>query len=225
MYQHHILIYGICDPNLKIIEPFQEYYNGDIRFVGFEYSRIDRLFENYTGGYDKLLISGSTPSQLLIDLWNETYPNIESAQYDAKSYALIKGTREYSFGKANVCFGYWINTNDLDVLDSIHEEVNGDDNINGINLRLLSVEHNMYNYVPTGLFYGVVLDELPNEDEDDNEFVATCFNKLYVPVPIPSRSDIITYLVNKFNIDDPKKLIISDKSELVVIETVCHCCS
>jgi len=219
---YHILIYGtFIDKDIKCISPFKEYYTPmrdekGLNFIGFQFDRINRLYQDYIHDPNILIISNVSPSQAIKNLWNETYPEIEG-----KCYCLIQNVSHYTNG--SVAYGYWINTENYETDDLLNDFHMRGKNING--MTMFSPDHVQSDSTPAPFFYGKLLARLPeNEDENDCELSATNFMKIYKPQNIPSRLECLNDIINKIKID-PKSIIFFDQPEITVICNMCYCCT
>ena len=213
---YHILIYGIVKNNdIKCISPFKEFsVSEDLKFIGFQFDRIDRLYQDYNHSTDILTISNSSPSQAMKDLWNETYPEIEG-----KCYCLIQNVRVSHYANGSVVYGYWIYTKDDETSDLL-SDLRGDD-IN--NMIIFCPDHVQSDQTPASFFYGKLLAELPS-NEDEDELLAENFMKIHKSQNISSRSECLNNIVNKLE-TNPKNITLSERPEITVICNMCYCCT
>lgn len=185
------------------------------KFIGFEYARIDGLFDNYTHDSDKLILVNSEPRQELMEMFRETWPDLK-----AKSYALIQNVRVSHHANGVIAYGYWVHTKNDDILDLIAKNINNSKKKMGF----ISVSHNMVKSTPSEHFYGIILEYLPSCEDgaDDCVTLAKKLRKTYEPVEIPSKSKCKERIVELLNNDD---FTLGKTPEIVVISTMCYCCT
>lgn len=235
---YHILIYGLLkDEQMKCISPFKEYkVSKELTFIGFQFDRIDRVYQDYNHDTDVLTISNSSPSQAIKDLFNETYPNKE-----AKCYCLFRNRSELSsrYGSGSVVYGYWLDAEGDDLSDLL-SDLRGYD-VNG--MMMFCPDHVQSDSISHQFFYGKLLAELPcteDDNEEDHELLANNFMKIYRKQDIPSKEECINAIISKCNSKDfllsvrreddnflakSKNIILSGGPVITVICDMCYCCT
>lgn len=244
---HHKLIYGFpLSDSLDSEEsnhgnPFRKYYLpmygcddvGEGGFIGFEYGRVNGLFDNFNPSYNgRLCFNTAEVPREIIQLFKERYPNRQ-----AKCYALLQNAYTSHYACGEIMYGYAITLNesdpgeDADTLnDHTHTKLEGD--LSG-KLQIVEVGHNMdtssaqrsscsYDY-----FVGTSINGFTTcEDNDGCEKLAEELSTQYrAPHDFPSKEEIQTILDKIGGTEKPIKYSLSFLPMLVFVQTMCYCCT
>jgi hypothetical protein len=214
---HHKLIWGsVIDRDLNIKETalFKKYSlpiygipdKGE-HFIGFEYGRINGLYDHLHYCYEgELQFTRSEVPDGIRELFEKTYPELTGSRH-----AIIQNVRNSHYASGRVMHGYWILNDMCDVEGSKL----------GHDLMVLSIDHNMShtNSTPSHALIGI---NLAFFEQDDSEELADKLSRLYSSrnSKLPSREDVLRIL-HTIHPD----IRISEIPMLCLIQTMCYCCT
>jgi hypothetical protein len=177
------------------------------RFIGFEYGRINSLYDqlHYCYKGELKFTSSEVPDEI-----KETYPNLVGS-----CHAIIQNVRNSHYVSGKVMHGYWVySDSDYGLCDTI-----GDDLDHRLNKNF--IDHNMTdtNSVPSHIFIGIQLMRLNTEDTEE---LAWQLSRSYSPKNsrLSSREDVLKVL-HEIN----PSVRISEIPMLCLIQTICYCCT
>ena len=222
---HHKLIYGSLIEKDKYIQetdlfkiyslPIYGYPRKGDHFIGFEYGRINGLYDYLHYSYEgELKFTQCEVPNVIKQLFKDNYPDLVGS-----CHAIIQNVRNSHYASGNVMYGYWIITDDEDYLiNAIGEDL-------GHDLTIESVGHNMQdtNSIPSNFFVGITTERFAsNEDEDDHQHLAKQLSGSYSfkDCKLPSREDILIVL-HKIH----PNLNITSIPMICLIQNMCHCCT
>lgn len=233
---HHKLIYGSIIDKDECIQttdlfkryslPIYGYPEEGEHFIGFEYGRINGLYDHlhYTYQGELTFTQAQVPEEIK-RLFKETYPElIGSCQ------AIIQNVRNSHYTSGNLMYGYWIITK-KDEYDDWHDEIfdisSGADFTDGnkLGLEITSVGHNMEdtNTMPSEFLIGMrIATFTANEGEGDHQDLAKQLSKSYSSdgSGLPSRNEILVIL-HRIHPDIQITLI----PMLCLVQQMCYCCT
>ena len=90
--------------------------DGGGTFIGFEYGKIYGLYDNLHYSYDSLTLGNFAVPDFIKTQFKIAYPNL-----NAKCYAIIQDVYTSHYANGNIMYGYWISTDDDEIVDELDE--------------------------------------------------------------------------------------------------------
>ena len=205
---------------------YRPMYSKDLKdelYVGFDYDHISDIFVDSPSIYSgQFRLSGGAPPQEIIDSYSKHFPDLKLT-----NYALLQNAYTSHYASGNIMYGYYVNYDGVSNWDELHDLFYRDDTV--LDLEIVGVDHASSKH-KCELFIGITLGSISGvEDCDDAENNAKALSKIYEPVKIPSKQEILKELNIKLANEEINSCLsekhFSSYPVLTFVPTMCYCCT